>query len=87
MATANKQTHEVDDGQVDLDFDEYEETVVTPGETEEEKQVASGAEEEEVEQYSESVQKRINRLTKKMREAERNEQDKFRPSRKKLRLV
>ena len=75
MATANKQTHEVDDGQVDLDFDEYEETVVTPGETEEEKQVASGAEEEEVEQYSESVQKRINRLTKKMREAERNEQE------------
>ena len=75
MATANKQTHEVDDGQVDLDFDEYEETVVTPGETEEEEQVASGAEEEEVEQYSESVQKRINRLTKKMREAERNEQE------------
>ncbi len=75
MAKANKQTHEVDDGQVDLDFDEYEETVVTPGETEEEEQVASGAEEEEVEQYSESVQKRINRLTKKMREAERNEQE------------
>ncbi|MDB4313342.1 hypothetical protein N9977_00190 [bacterium] len=75
MATANKQTHEVDDGQVDLDFDEYEETVVTPGEAEEEEQVASGAEEEEVEQYSESVQKRINRLTKKMREAERNEQE------------
>lgn len=75
MATANKQTHEVDDGQVDLDFDEYEETVVTPGETAEEEQVASGAEEEEVEQYSESVQKRINRLTKKMREAERNEQE------------
>ena len=41
MATANKQTHEVDDGQVDLDFDEYEETVVTPGDTEEEKQVAN----------------------------------------------
>lgn len=75
MAKANKQTHEVDDGQVDLDFDEYEETVVTPGEAEEEEQVASGAEEEEVEQYSESVQKRINRLTKKMREAERNEQE------------
>jgi type II secretory pathway pseudopilin PulG len=77
MAKANKQTHVVDDGQVDLDFDEYEETVVTTGGEEAEEQVASGSveEEEEVEQYSESVQKRINRLTKKMRDAERNEQE------------
>ena len=76
MAKANKQKHVVDDGQVDLDFDEYEETVVTTGEEEAEEQVASSSEEEEeVEQYSESVQKRINRLTKKMREAERNEQE------------
>ena len=66
MAKANKQKHVVDDGQVDLDFDEYEETVVTTGEEEAEEQVASSSEEEEeVEQYSESVQKRINRLTKK----------------------
>ena len=76
MAKANKQKHVVDDGQVDLDFDEYEETVVTTGEEEAEEQVASSSEEEEeVEQYSEAVQKRINRLTKKMREAERNEQE------------
>tara|TARA_Y100000296_G_scaffold76228_1_gene96673 strand:+ start:256 stop:1209 length:954 start_codon:yes stop_codon:yes gene_type:complete len=82
MAKANKQTHVVDDGQVDLEFDEYEEKVVTAGEddVQEEEQVASGSVEEgdsdeEVEQYSESVQKRINRLTKKMREAERNEQE------------
>ena len=76
MAKANKQKHVVDDGQVDLDFDEYEETVVTTGEEEAEEQVASSSEEEEEgEQYSESVQKRINRLTKKMREAERNEQE------------
>ena len=78
MAKSNKQTHVVDDGQVDLEFDEYEEKVVTVGE--EEEQVASesveeGDSDEEVEQYSESVQKRINRLTKKMREAERNEQE------------
>ena len=72
MAKSNKQTHVVDDGQVDLEFDEYEEKVVTAGE--EEEQVATESE-EEVEQYSESVQKRINRLTKKMREAERNEQE------------
>ena len=82
MAKSNKQTHVVDDGQVDLEFDEYEEKVVTAGEddVQEEEQVASesveeGDSDEEVEQYSESVQKRINRLTKKMREAERNEQE------------
>ena len=80
MAKSNKQTHVVDDGQVDLEFDEYEEKVVTAGEEEEQEQVATesveeGDSEEEVEQYSESVQKRINRLTKKMREAERNEQE------------
>ena len=80
MAKSNKQTHVVDDGQVDLEFDEYEEKVVTVGEEEEQEQVATesveeGDSEEEVEQYSESVQKRINRLTKKMREAERNEQE------------
>jgi len=72
MAKSNKQTHVVDDGQVDLEFEEYEEKVVIAGE--EEEQVATESE-EEVEQYSESVQKRINRLTKKMREAERNEQE------------
>ncbi len=78
MAKSNKQTHVVDDGQVDLEFEEYEEKVVIAGE--EKEQVATesaegGDSEEEVEQYSESVQKRINRLTKKMREAERNEQE------------
>lgn len=78
MAKSNKQTHVVDDGQVDLEFDEYEEKVVIAGEEEEQvatESVEEGDSEEEVEQYSESVQKRINRLTKKMREAERNEQE------------
>ena len=78
MAKSNKQTHVVDDGQVDLEFDEYEEKVVIAGEEKEQvatESVEGGDSEEEVEQYSESVQKRINRLTKKMREAERNEQE------------
>tara|TARA_B100000902_G_scaffold160873_1_gene156447 strand:+ start:6812 stop:7753 length:942 start_codon:yes stop_codon:yes gene_type:complete len=35
----------------------------------------SSKEDEEIEQYSESVQKRINRLTKKMRDAERREEE------------
>ena len=80
MTKANK--HVADDGQVDLEFDEYEEKVISvddddddtvPGEAKQE--AVSGEEGEEVEQYSKSVQKRINRLTKKMREAERNEQE------------
>jgi hypothetical protein len=78
MAKSNKQTHVVDDGQVDLEFEEYEEKVVIAGEEKEQvatESVEGGDSEEEVEQYSESVQKRINRLTKKMREAERNEQE------------
>jgi hypothetical protein len=82
MTTANK--HEPDDGQVDLSFDEYEETEVSVGGNESEEKEAkeepvievseekadSGDEHEE---YSTSVKKRIDRLTKKMREAERRE--------------
>jgi len=78
MAKANK--HEPDDGQVDLSFDQYEETVVSVGENEsEEKEPAIEVSEEkadsgdEHEEYSTSVKKRIDRLTKKMREAERRE--------------
>lgn len=76
MAKANK--HEPDDGQVDLSFDQYEETVVSVGENEsEEKEPVIEVSEEkagdEHEEYSTSVKKRIDRLTKKMREAERRE--------------
>jgi len=80
MTKANQ--HVADDGQVDLEFDEYEEKVISVDDEiapDEVKQEAvsdeEGEEGEEVEQYSKSVQKRINRLTKKMREAERNEQE------------
>jgi hypothetical protein len=78
MTKANK--HEPDDGQVDLSFDQYEETVVSVGENEsEEKEPVIDVSEEkadsgdEHEEYSTSVKKRIDRLTKKMREAERRE--------------
>ena len=89
MAKEKKQTHEPDDGQVDLSFDEYEETEIVVGgdETEEneekeakEEPVVEVSEEKEAsedehEEYSTSVQKRIDRLTKKMREAERREKE------------
>ncbi len=90
MAKEKKQTHEPDDGQVDLSFDEYEETEILVGgdETEEkeakeevkEEPVVEVSEEKEAsedehEEYSTSVQKRIDRLTKKMREAERREKE------------
>ena len=84
MAKEKKQTHEPDDGQVDLSFDEYEETeILVGGDEPEEKEakkepVIEASEEktdsgDEHEEYSTSVQKRIDRLTKKMREAERRE--------------
>jgi len=66
---------------IELDEEETTEEVVdeaaesveedTSGETE----VKAEAEEDELQNYSESVQKRINRLTRKMREAERREQE------------
>ena len=83
-------THEQEDGQVDLSFDDYEETTVElpseedkkeqPVEVEEEKEVLAkeadeSTEEDEHTEVSRNVQKRIDRLTKKMREAERREQD------------
>ena len=89
MAKEKKQTHEPDDGQVDLSFDEYEETeIVVGGDETEEKEEKEAKEEpvvevseekeaseDEHEEYSTSVQKRIDRLTKKMREAERREKE------------
>ena len=72
---------EEDETIIELDEEETTEEVVdeaaesveedTSGETE----VKAEAEEDELQNYSESVQKRINRLTRKMREAERREQE------------
>ena len=83
MATEKKQTHEPDDGQVDLSFDEYEETEISVGgdesETKEPKKEAaievSEEKDDEHQEVSRNVQKRIDRLTKKMREAERREKE------------
>ena len=88
MAQEKSNTHEQEDNQVDLDFDEYEETTVTlPSEkgkeesteidvSEETAEVTTSASEDTEDEHTEvsrNVQKRIDRLTKKMREAERRE--------------
>jgi len=83
--------HEVDNGEVDLDFGETEGVEVeidTPEETNEERVVIETSDKEveaapednkaEQEEYSASVKKRIDRLTKKMREAERREHEAIR---------
>ena len=80
-----KNEHKPEDGQVDLEFDEYEETTVELPSAEkeekeevevevEEKQEASESEDEH-EKVSKNAERRIGRLTKKMREAERREQE------------
>ena len=81
MAKAKTKTHEPDDGQVDLSFDEYEETEILVGGDETEEKEAkkepaievSEEKDDEHQEVSRNVQKRIDRLTKKMREAERRE--------------
>jgi len=76
-----KAAHEADDGQVDLDFDEeaqeveIEEPAQEVNAEIEETQVAS---EDEHEKYSQSVQKRINQLTKRAKEAEREREEALR---------
>ena len=87
MANEKSNTHEQEDGQVDLSFEEYEETTVdlpsqdtgekTENEVEVESEVQAKREDvdDEHEEVSKNVKKRIDRLTKKMREAERREQD------------
>ncbi len=94
MAQEKSNTHEQDDGQVALDFQDYEETTVTlPSAAEEKAESAeetdavedevvaaeasdkSAASDDELADVSQNVKKRIDRLTKKMREAERREQE------------
>jgi hypothetical protein len=58
---------------VELEGEETEEASAEP--VEHEDRAEAKADDDELENYSESVQKRINRLTKKMREAERREQE------------
>ncbi len=81
-----KNEHKPEDGQVDLEFDEYEETTVElpSAEKEEEKEEAAveveekqeaSESEDEHEKVSKNAERRIGRLTKKMREAERREQE------------
>lgn len=63
-----------EEAQFELDVGDAQETEVEV-EAEESSAPASEPEEQEIEQYSESVQKRINRLTKKMRDAEREREE------------
>jgi len=84
MATT-KSEHKPDDGQVDLEFDEYEETTVDlPSDDAKEEKTEAKVEveedtkpedEDEHDEVSKNVKRRIDRLTKKMREAERREQE------------
>ena len=79
-----KTAHEADDGQVNLDFDEEPQEVVVPEEAPEEQDASSetvvetAVEEDEVSQQSKKVQKRINQLTKRAKEAEREKEEAFR---------
>jgi len=73
--------HQVDNGQVDLDFDEEAQDVILDepegkaNDVEPEETVSADPQEDEHEQYGKSVQKRINQLTKRAREAEREREE------------
>ena len=76
-----KAAHEADDGQVDLDFDEEAQEVEIEEPAQEVKaevEVAQAETEDEHEKYSQSVQKRINQLTKRAKEAEREREEALR---------
>ena len=76
-----KAAHEADDGQVDLDFDEEAQEVEIEEPAQEAKaevEVAEVETEDEHEKYSQSVQKRINQLTKRAKEAEREREEALR---------
>ena len=90
MAKEKSNTHEVEDGQVDLSFEEYEETTIDLDSNDKKEESVESkeepvkaevkvetdvAEDDEHDEVSKNVKKRIDRLTKKMREAERREQE------------
>ena len=83
MSETQTQAHEADDGQIPLEFSEeaQEVEIEAPdaGESEEvPAETAAADDDDEHEQYSKSVQKRINQLTKKSREAERQREEAIR---------
>lgn len=76
-------TDAAEETQYELDVGEAEETEIelpdsAENQQEEDQETQEAQSEEELENYSESVQKRINRLTKKMREAERQREEALR---------
>ncbi len=78
MSEAQTKAHEADDGQIPLEFDEEAQEVEIEASDSDDSRGMSDSEEDEHEQYSKSVQKRINQLTKKSREAERQREEALR---------
>ena len=76
MSEEKKKAYEVDDGTYDIELDSDSEAEVTLSEPEESpvREIRDDDSGSDHEQYAGSVQKRIDKLTKKMREAERREQ-------------
>lgn len=75
--------HEADDGQIDLEFTEEAQDVILEDDnasesTAEAPVVETSADEDDHEKYSNSVQKRINQLTKRAKEAEREREEALR---------
>ena len=75
--------HEADDGQIDLEFTEEAQDVILEDNNESESTaeapvVETSADEDDHEKYSNSVQKRINQLTKRAKEAEREREEALR---------
>ena len=74
--------HEADDGQIDLEFTEEAQDVVLEQEDSDESStpnvVLESESDDEHEKYSNSVQKRINQLTKRAKEAERDREEALR---------
>ena len=74
-----KTAHEADDGQIDIEFDEdAQEVEIESSAVESEPVEAPKEAEDEHEKYSQSVQKRINQLTKRAKEAEREREEALR---------
>jgi len=76
----SRPAHEADDGQIDLEFTEDAQEVIldepeSAAESTAETAVSEDGTEDEHEQYGKSVQKRINQLTKRAREAEREREE------------
>jgi len=75
--------HEADDGQIDLEFTEEAQDIILEDDNESESTaeapvVETSADEDDHEKYSNSVQKRINQLTKRAKEAEREREEALR---------